>query len=215
MEEVYKDFSVIHADAERTLNLLRGLDEKLKKAIAATTPERGNGDRWYQFYGLRMNCLDCTAALLKQFDSEFAQDILRRAEVAITDEDEGDEVAIAQITPNLIKSLLVLSQALGTNNNAIPEGHRLGYPGGLEVSLKKLAALAQTEKLIRKKKDQKLERILRKIRFLVLPLISMSASADYETEDGDENADKNTLAEAAETILEDCLKELREAYIPF
>ncbi|MCT7962337.1 hypothetical protein NG791_16835 [Laspinema sp. D1] len=86
MEEVYKDFAVIHADAERALNLLRGLDEKLKKAIAATTPERGNGDRWYQFYGLRMNCLDCTAALLKQFDSEFAQDILRAAEVAIAEE---------------------------------------------------------------------------------------------------------------------------------
>ena len=91
MDEIYKDFAIIHADSERALSLLRGLDEKLKRAIATTTPKEGNGDRWYQFYGLRMNCLDCTAALLRGFDSDFAQSILLAADVAIADELEAEE----------------------------------------------------------------------------------------------------------------------------
>ncbi|MCT7965174.1 hypothetical protein NG799_02350 [Laspinema sp. D1] len=92
-EGIYKDFSIIHADAEKALSLLRGLDEKLKNAIAVNPPEPGDGDRFYQFYGLRMNCLNLISALLKQFDSGFGQDILIEAEVAILMEEEKEEEA--------------------------------------------------------------------------------------------------------------------------
>lgn len=95
MEEIYKDFAIIHANSERAMNLLRGLDEKLKKAIAVHSPTPQDGDRWHQFYALRMNCVDCTMALLRQFDSGFGQDILIEVEVSNLLEEEKEE-AIAE-----------------------------------------------------------------------------------------------------------------------
>ncbi|MCT7955739.1 hypothetical protein [Laspinema palackyanum] len=238
MGEICKDFAIIHANAESALNLLRGLDEKLKKEIAANPPAPGDGDRYYQFYALRMNCLDCTAALLRGFDSEFGQDILRRAEEAIAEEFESEratqeaneahyesEKAIAAEADEawtlIGNSLVEIGQAL--EGDVILLSYAVKNKDAIEIdelseyldALKSKAKKNQARLIAQHRKDLILERSLRKIKLLVLPLLRMANDTGFQDDDGDDNEDKDTLIESAIEILKQELKAIREGSIPY
>lgn len=209
--EIYKDFAIIHADAESALNLLRGLDEKLKKAIAANPPAPGDGDRYYQLYALRMNALDCTAALLRGFDSEFGQDILRRAEVAIAAEETEEEEAIALDEQEIHRLLLTLGGLLGgyvANTTA-------DFSVGLDQKLRYLIGLAKEAKERKKARDNQLGTYLRKIQTTAINLLSMYFDADELDADGDFNEERDTLIAAAKDVILSALKEINNAQLPY
>ena len=227
MEEIYKDFAIIHADSERALSLLRGLDEKLKRAIEVNPPAPGDGDRWHQFYGLRMNCLDSTLALLRQFDSELGQDILRGAEVAIAEEFEAEvdiqeaneanyekekAIALDELDEQEIRRLILkLGGYLGGH---VPDT-TANFSVGLDKSLRYLIDLAEKKKARKKHRDNQLATYLRKIQTPGISLLSLYFAAEEIDEDGNFNEDRDTLVAAAKDVILSALREINNAQLPY
>lgn len=203
LDEICKDFAIVYADAERALNLLGDIEDKLKKIT--------DTDSFFELDALRIGCKDLTWALLQELDSPFAQDILRRADKAIVREFEEEEEAIAiteekspPVPSEISRLLFELSRALG--EKGIPAGHQLQQPKGLEKCLERILAIAQENRLKQERKDRILKESFRKIRLLALPLMRMALMTDSIDEDGNSNEDKDTLVEAGIEVLEQALR---------